>query len=92
MRPAVWLAIAIVTARAGATTAQVEQQQPDAAAEGAAFEAFLGEIRATALERGIGSADARRRAAGHPHPPPSRRKPIARKPSSSTRTKPICAA
>jgi membrane-bound lytic murein transglycosylase B len=46
-------AIAIVAAYAGPASAQVEAPQPDPAAEAAAFQAFLGEIRATALERGV---------------------------------------
>jgi len=54
MRSVIWLAIALAAAHVG--TAQVGEQQPDAAAEAAAFEAFVREIRAAAAERGIGNA------------------------------------
>jgi membrane-bound lytic murein transglycosylase B len=54
MRLAIPLAIALAVAQVGA--AQVDEPQPDAAAEAAAFAEFLSEIRATAAERGIGSA------------------------------------
>jgi membrane-bound lytic murein transglycosylase B len=55
MRFTTWFAIAAVATHVGAV-AQVEEQQPDAAAEAAAFATFLAEIRTTAVERGIGSA------------------------------------
>jgi membrane-bound lytic murein transglycosylase B len=48
------LTLAIVALYAGTTSAQVAQQEPaDGAAETAAFEAFLNEMRGAALERGI---------------------------------------
>jgi len=55
MKTAIWLTIAIVAVqlRAGA---QVEEPQPDAAAEAAAFGVLLSEIRASAIERGIRAA------------------------------------
>ena len=48
------IAIALLAAQVGAL-AQVEEPQPEAAAEAAAFAAFLSEMRMAAAERGIGS-------------------------------------
>ena len=47
------IAFAIVALCTGTAGAQLEQQRPDEVAEAAAFEAFLAEMRGTAIERGI---------------------------------------
>ena len=55
MRPATLFAIAIVAVCASPASAQIEAPPRDPAAEAAAFQAFLGEIRAAALDRGVGA-------------------------------------
>jgi membrane-bound lytic murein transglycosylase B len=53
MKPANWLAIAALLALTGAAVAQVDPEPPTDAADEAAFQAFLRDIRGAALEHGI---------------------------------------